>query len=369
MFTHDAEVRVLHVVTRDQRRGAEVDATQVCQALQRRGRHGRLVALAPPPPGLPGLGLTVLGPSPLHPRTLVALRRAALGAEVVVAHGSTTLPATVLGLWGRGARIVYRTIGDPAVWTADPVRRARVRALLRRVDAVAALGPGSRDAVMRRFGVPAQRVHVVAPAQPCERFRPPSASQRAAARRALDLPAGVPVAVTVAALGPEKRVPDAVAAVSRVPGLVLLVVGDGPARREARDAVAPSAEDRVRFLGHLEDVLPALLAADVALLTSATEGVPGALVQAGLCGLPAVGTRVGFVDEVVLDGVTGRLVPVGDVPAVAHALTEALRNRDSWGSAALDHCRRSFTMDVAVLAWERLLDAAMATASPPTNSG
>ncbi|MFP5334345.1 MAG: glycosyltransferase family 4 protein [Actinomycetes bacterium] len=354
-------MRVLHVVTRDQRRGAEVDATQIHGVLERRGRQGRVVALAPAPPGLPGLGLPALGPSPLHPRTLVALRREALRHDVVVAHGSTTLPASVAALWGHEVPLVYRTIGDPGVWTARPTRRLRVRALLRRVDAVAALGPGSRDAVVRRYGVPEARVHVATPGQPAEHFRPAGPAERRAARVALGLAPGAPVAVLVAALGPEKRVPDAVRAVSRLRDVVLLVAGDGPARVDAERAVPPGAEDRVRFLGQLDDVRAALHAADVALLTSATEGVPGALVQAGLCGLPGVCTRVGFVPEVVLDGVTGRVVPVGDVPAVSEALLEALSRRREWGDAARRHCVASFSMEVAAGGWERLLDAVMDT--------
>jgi glycosyltransferase involved in cell wall biosynthesis len=72
----------------------------------------------------------------------------------------------------------------------------------------------------------------------------------------------------------------------------------------------------------------------VALLTSTTEGLPGALIEAAMCGLPLVGTDVGFVRDVVVDGVTGRLVPVGSAEVTAAALAQCFDRRAGWGPAA-----------------------------------
>ena len=57
--------------------------------------------------------------------------------------------------------------------------------------------------------------------------------------------------------------------------------------------------------GRPEDLLAA---ADALVLSSDTEGMPGVIIEAGLCGTATAATRVGFVDEMIVDGTTGRLV-------------------------------------------------------------
>jgi glycosyltransferase involved in cell wall biosynthesis len=350
-------VRVLHLVTRDQRRGAEVDAVDLARLLAGAGTEGTVRALAPCPAGRRPLGVPALGPSPLHPVTLQALRYEATRHDVVVAHGSSTLPASRLALLGTPIPFVYRTIGCPDAWARTRSRRARVRWMLAGSSRIAALCEGSRRDVLRLYRPRPERVSVVGCAHSAERYRPATAAERARAREQLGLPQDVPVVVLVAALSAEKRVPDAVEALRAVPDAVLVVVGDGPLRAELEQA-SRADRARVRLTGQLDDVRPALHAADVAVLTSGTEGVPGALVQAGLCGVPAVATRVGYVDEVVLDGATGRLVEVGDVPGIARAVAEALSRAPAWGPAARAHCRAAFDPVRARDRWLELLAAA-----------
>lgn len=350
-------MKVLHLVTRDYRRGAEVDAVHIARLLADAGLGGTVRALAPPPPGHPRLGAEPLGPSPLHPATLAALRREARRHDVVVAHGSRTLPAARLALLGTGQRFVYRTIGTPSAWAGTTARRLRVRWMLAGVSAVAALGEGSRRDVIALYRLPPERVVVVGSAHDAQRFVPASTGERAAARASLSLRPATPVVAVLSALSPEKRLADAIAAVSAVPDAVLLLAGDGPERRALEAAVPAEAAGRVRFLGHVEDVVPVLHAADVGLLTSSTEGVPGALVQAGLCGLPVVATRVGYVDDVVVDGVTGRLVDVGDVPALARGVVEAVAGAPAWGPAARRHCLERYDSARARDRWVALLSS------------
>jgi len=78
--------------------------------------------------------------------------------------------------------------------------------------------------------------------------------------------------------------------------------------------------ERVRFLGHRDDV-PALLAASNAfVLPSLFEGTPLALLEAMAAGKPVVTSAIAGVDEVVGDGETGLLVRAGDPEALAEAL-------------------------------------------------
>jgi glycosyltransferase involved in cell wall biosynthesis len=107
-------------------------------------------------------------------------------------------------------------------------------------------------------------------------------------------------------------------------------------------------------------VVDVLTAADAVLLTSDSEGLPGVLIEAGLVGLPAVATDVGWVSEVVIDDVTGRLVPAGRADQVAAALDNVLADAGRMGEAAHRHCIESFEMQRVVDRWERLLDGVLA---------
>ncbi len=104
--------------------------------------------------------------------------------------------------------------------------------------------------------------------------------------------------------------------------LQLLIVGDGPMREVIEQRVASlGLTPRVKLAGRQEAVETWLQAMDVFCLPSyANEGVPQALLQAMLTGLPVVTTPVGSIAEAVTDGVTGLLVPPKDAAALAGAI-------------------------------------------------
>ena len=107
--------------------------------------------------------------------------------------------------------------------------------------------------------------------------------------------------------------------------------------------------ERVLFAGNQGDVLPWLHALDVFALPSyANEGVPQALVQAMLTGVPCVTTHVGSIAELAAHEKTALVVPPNDVPALAAALTRLLGDaslRDKLGKAAREHCARGYSYD------------------------
>jgi glycosyltransferase involved in cell wall biosynthesis len=130
--------------------------------------------------------------------------------------------------------------------------------------------------------------------------------------------------------------------------LKLVVLGDGELRPELERLPRELgiAAD-VGFLGYREDVLPYLEHADVAVLSSANEGTPVALIEAAAAGRPVVGTRVGGVADVVAPG-TGRLVDRGDEQALATALIELAADRElrlELGARAREHVRDRYSAD------------------------
>ncbi|MCX7681746.1 MAG: glycosyltransferase family 4 protein [Anaerolineae bacterium] len=130
---------------------------------------------------------------------------------------------------------------------------------------------------------------------------------------------------TVGRLVPHKRIADVVAAVARLDGARLLIVGDGPQRSELEALVENlGLADRVLMVGGLpQQELWGMLVryADVLVLNSTYEGLPHILLEAAHLGLPVVATAVGGTPEIVEDGESGLLIPP-DSPA---ALLAALR--------------------------------------------
>ena len=120
---------------------------------------------------------------------------------------------------------------------------------------------------------------------------------------------------------------------------------------------ASTAPANVRFLGWRGDVETVYAASDLVVLTSDNEGMPVSLIEAALCGVPAVATDVGSVREVVLDGRTGWLCSP-DVGALATAVDEALRTTSllAFGAAARDHAAAAFGRDRLVADTERLYE-------------
>jgi glycosyltransferase involved in cell wall biosynthesis len=351
---------VLHVVRATRRRGAEVFGVGLSAALEASGLVSNVVALTGSDAGHP-LPVPALGTRPLGLSTLRALRAAARGTDVVVAHGSRTLDACALALAGTGVPFVYRSIGDPAAWSAHGVRRLRTALLLRRAARVAVLWPGAGDTLRSAHGVPDRKIAVIPNGVPADDHPPASAADRAAARSSLGLPADGFVALCIGALSPEKRVASAIRAVAAVPDAHLLVVGDGPERSSLSALASASAPDRVTFAGVQPTPGPALAAADVVVLASRTEGMPGVLIEAGLAGRPCLATAVGGVPAVVDDGVTGVLVPPGDDDALTRALAD-LRAADpdtlaKMGADAHARCTARFAMPVVADAWAALLTA------------
>lgn len=103
----------------------------------------------------------------------------------------------------------------------------------------------------------------------------------------------------------------------------------------------------VTFLGWREDIENILAASDMVLLTSDNEGTPLSLIQAGMANLPVVATRVGSVDEIVLDGKTGLLTELS-TDSIANAIIQLASDpelRKSMGEAAHEYTMQRYGVE------------------------
>ncbi|MCC7127178.1 MAG: glycosyltransferase [Acidobacteria bacterium] len=169
------------------------------------------------------------------------------------------------------------------------------------------------------------------------------------------LPHGVPVVVNVGALVAHKGqryLIDAMPLVMRrVPDAHLVILGEGDLRgaleRQVKDL---HLEKVVRLPGFREDVLGLAKAADMFVMSSITEGLGSAVLDAMAMGLPVVGTRAGGIPEAVVHEETGLLVPPADAEALAAAMVRVLTDaalRQRFGAAGRTRVADHF--DVAAL--------------------
>ena len=259
------------------------------------------------------------------------------------------------GVYGR---LAARSAGVPAVVNtvhglyaqpADPWSRRALVYGLERVAATcshAELVQNPEDLEMlSRIGVPRGKLRLLGNGVDLSRFDPAKTDgpARAAARAEFGARSDDVVVGAVGRLVWEKGYREVFQAVDclrrELPHARFVVVG--PADPDKSDAL-PQGEIRraeaagVRFLGLRQDVERLYPAMDVYVLASHREGFPRSAMEAAASGLPVVATDIRGCRQVVVDGVTGRLVPVGDAGALAAAVSELVvdsRTRQAMGAA------------------------------------
>jgi L-malate glycosyltransferase len=144
--------------------------------------------------------------------------------------------------------------------------------------------------------------------------------------------AGEKLVCHVSNFRPVKRVMDVVETFERIQRKVpsrLIMIGDGPERSRAEAfAREHDLRDRIVFLGNVPNLEEVLGACDVFLLPSNAESFGMAALEAMASEVPVIATRAGGLPEVVDDGVTGYLLPVGDVAGMAERGIEILSDDD-----------------------------------------
>lgn len=233
---------------------------------------------------------------------------------------------------GVAAGLLARAFGVPFLMSAlgtdvslIPQHAAERRMILNAVERAAAVTTvcGALRDELLALGAAADKVSVVEHGVDLALFSPPA--DRAAVRAALGL-AG-PALLSVGHLIDRKGHDLAIRAVAELPGVTLMIAGDGPRDAALRALAAElGVGSRVRFLGHVDQhELPALYgAADVALNCADREGIANVLLEALACGTPLVATPVWGSPEVVCVPEAGRLSADRSAPAIRDAVAALL---------------------------------------------
>jgi glycosyltransferase involved in cell wall biosynthesis len=348
------EMRVLHVVATSQRRGSEIFAADLIHALDGSETSQHVAVLRPSRGHTVDFGAPVDmfgGGSLAHVsglRRLVARWR----PRVIQAHGGEALKASVLAFVD--VPIVYRRIGGAPPALRHGWRRVAYQRLVARSARVVAVAEAVRSESITLFKIPPIRIVTIPNGVDARRLSP--SLEPSAMRESLRIAAGAPVFLSMGALTWEKDplalLRIAAGVLRRLPDSVYVVLGDGPMRSRMQTEVSSlGIEDRVRMLGVRGDAPDLLSLADALLFASrpdGMEGMPAALIEAGMLGTPSVAYDVAGVGEVVIDGRTGRLVPWGEEDALSEAMLDVLGNastREAMGAAAQERCLADFSIE------------------------
>jgi glycosyltransferase involved in cell wall biosynthesis len=324
-------VRILHIDEQTGWRGGEQQASYLIRGLVERG-HACAIAGRPGSAFLTadhGVDLLQRFAAPFRGEfdlwSAYRLARAALRLEVDILHAHTShaLTYAVLArqIAGRGKVVASRRVDFPP--RPNPFSRWKYR----RADHIVAISNKIAQ-VMREFGVPETQMSVVHSGIDPERF-----DVAPLPRSELGTPEGVPLLGNVAALVGHKDHATLIAAMPIVlaafPDAHLVIAGDGPLRADLERRIAElRVGHAVRLLGFRNDIPRLLKALDVFVMSSKEEGLGTSILDAMAAGVPVVATDGGGIPEMVRDGETGLLSPVGDAESLGRSIVRMVEDRE-----------------------------------------
>ncbi|MCH7553279.1 MAG: glycosyltransferase family 4 protein [Chloroflexi bacterium] len=364
--------RVLHLISSNQRRGAECFAAELASGLS----HGPFdqaicVLRSYAGEGLETNGVRCItmgnGQGRLGPATTLNEFRRLLWdfrPDLIMAHGSKSLKYAALSRFlSPGSKRIYRNIGTASFWAGNRLKVMVNKMLLRSFDAVVSLSPRMRDDFQRTYNFDPRRIEVIPNGVDGRSYAYEDREElRRQQRAALGLSPEDQVLISVGKLSHEKgpdRLPSLIRDL-RQEGLAahLLMVGDGPMLEELRNETRRLGIDPfVHFLGLRRDVPMILPAADVFVLPSRTEAMPSVVAEAGMAGLPVVAYGVGAIPEVVRHDVTGLVAPAEDQACFRQAVLELLQDEDrrrAMGVAGRAHSLQHYELRTIATQYERL---------------
>jgi N-acetyl-alpha-D-glucosaminyl L-malate synthase BshA len=244
---------------------------------------------------------------------------------------------------------------DITIVGQDPSFRPITKFSIEKSDGLTAVSRYLQTETLTTFGCTACRIEVI------PNFVDPDVYDRSRYTSILDeqVDSNTRVLMHISNFRPVKRVKDIVRVFARVAAempAVLIMVGDGPDRIDAEaEARELGLHEKVFFLGKIDAVAPLLAGADLFLLPSASESFGLSALEALACGVPVIGTNVGGLPEVVRNGETGYLCPVGDIDAMSRAALEILRDENRWqamSTLGAADARQRFSLDAIVGEYE-----------------
>ncbi len=240
--------------------------------------------------------------------------------------------------------------------------RIAVRSAAPVADVLVTLTDTHRQYWQTQTGQPEGRFWVIPNGVDTEHFVP--VPNKRFHRQQLGLPTDVTIVGLVAYFKPVKNLPLFVEVAHRVASVLpqthFVLVGDGTERSLIEQKIHEKGlVNHFTLPGVVNDPAPWYQAMDILLLTSHSEALPGTVLEANSCAIPAVATDVGGIRDVILYGKTGFYVPAGNADMLAEKvlmLCQDVSQREQMGLAAREHIVQNFSEDAMVRRYAELFE-------------
>lgn len=314
------------MITRPQRRGAEIFAAQLGEQLMELGHEVILISLfrSDQNPAFRGtfiqLDLPFRGKLDLQGFYILSKLFREINPDIVQANASDTLRMAV------GARyffkghyqLVYRNANQISEFINGSIQKKWIQFLLSKVDAVVSVSEASKKDLLQTFLFP-KPIEVI-----------PIGIDQLGINTKLktkltDLP--TPYLIQIGGLVDEKDPLGMVDIFHQIENsnLNLIFIGSGVLETSLRNHISElGLESKVQILSNQENIFPYLKKAKALVMPSKIEGLPGVILEAMYCQIPVVAYDVGGISEVIQTGKTGWLIPAGDKEKFAQAIESVL---------------------------------------------
>ena len=313
-------MKILQLVTKRQYRGAEVFAANLSAELIDLG-HNLIFA------GLYANDQDILFVEKADNRDLIEEKKGAFSIEVVrrliilvketkpdviQCNGSDTLKYMVAAsFFVPNIPILYRNISMISQWVKGRQKKVLYKALFKRIAHVTSVGNEALADFVRFFDYPEEQTSVIRRGIPLEEFNKEEA--QSSLKKELKLNSEDFIVLHVGNFSLEKNHLFLVRVFASIrkkyPAIKLAFIGNGATFNEVKQEVSKrKLEATVFFLGFRQDIHKLLAGADMLVLSSRVEGVPGVILEAAAQKKPSVSTDVGGVREVLIHGKTGFII-------------------------------------------------------------
>lgn len=334
-------MNILMLVTKRQKRGAEVSAANLSMQLIKRGHRIIWVGLYKPSGDVleienaVNIDLNIKEGSLLSISKCIQLAKIIreYKADIVQANGSATLKYAVFARWFMrkgSASIIYRNISTVSFWIRNSfLKRHFYSWICNKADHVVSVGEKSKKDFMETFHFPSSKISVINRGIPVETEDKIQARKEVASE--FGLPEDANILLWAGALSSEKNPTFMINVMKELCRYdykaYLVMAGKGPESELIKEMIADvSLEKHVVLAGYRKDLSKLLAAADILLLSSYIEGVPGVVLEAAVQSTPTIAVNVGGVAEAIRDDETGMLMRNHDEPAFAGKIRELLDN-------------------------------------------
>lgn len=272
--------------------------------------------------------------------------------HIIHAHGWTTMLAGYIG--GKLAGVPVIMNGEHGTLYFDYWHRRLMQRVLFNLMAVnLTVSAALKDEIKQRFSVSNSNFKVIINGVDTEKFQILSKEKNYLIRRSLGLSEEHFIIGCVGRLDEVKNYPSLIKVlsllVSDIPVARVVFAGDGPMMAPLVELVGElGLSNHFIFLGRRDDIPDLMNVYDLFVQPSFREGLSNTILEAMSCGTPVVASKVGGNPEIIIEGQTGKMFPVGEVESLATIIRGYYNNREELRSSSLNarqHVVENFSID------------------------